>query len=291
MDAKPRLIRAISVILLVLILSTSTFGIEARSYRLREDFGTAPLSDCSLQYYYYIPCPTYSWFWTFYDWSRGDIVGVVFEIGDVSMGNVTPCDPLNCHTLEGISILDFAGYGTIYPGRFTVEFDVYCSDADGCPVGPSLWNSGPWETQLGWNLILAEPPVCLSGCATDPGPPPSSPRILVTATHTGTEATYPQWALDNISAPVMFGCEMLDIGGLPALYPRPLVSHYSFIHSGYYGVDFEYCPPLWFADGGDTTFDASVFGFLELAWKAHLSCSGPSATKTSTWGGIKSIYR
>jgi hypothetical protein len=63
------------------------------------------------------------------------------------------------------------------------------------------------------------------------------------------------------------------------------------VHSGYYGIDFAYCPPLWFADAYDTTEEATVYGFLELAWRLFVDCKGPDATKGATWSTIKSMYR
>lgn len=218
-------------------------------------------------------------------------MGVFFDINDPSTGTGVACDPEVCHTLETVSIVDFAGYGTIYPGLFTIEMDIYCSDEYGCPVGARLWTSGPLETHRGWNYFDIVPPLCLTSCSTIPGPPSSAPRILVTATHTGTDGNYPAWGFDNISTHIEMGCVMHDIGCLPALYPRPAASHYGTVHSGYYGTNLAYCPPFGLLDGRDTTPDGSQYGFIELLWTLYLSCSGPSATKLSTWGSIKSIYR
>jgi hypothetical protein len=271
---------------LVVCLATCAGAVEKQAFRFREDFGTAPLSACNLQYYYYIPCPSYSWFWGFYDWEIGDIIGQFFTVGDSPTGGDAPCDPETCEEIEmtGFSFIDFAGYGGIYPGLFTIEFEVYCSDESGCPVGPALWNSGPIETISGWNDILVVPPLALTGCGSP------APRCLLAAIHTGTDATYPQWGFDNISGSLSEGCSMHDIGCLPGLYPRPYNSNYSDIHSGYYGIDFEFCPPYGFLDGLDTTEDGSVYGFLELAWKIQLNCSEP-ATDPGSWGKIKAMYR
>jgi hypothetical protein len=278
-------------IVLVLVLATSAFAVERKAYTMRDDFGTEPLYDCYMNYYYYTPCPTYSWFWGFYGWTYGDMVGAFFQVGDLSMWTGNMCDPLMAHTLEQFRILDFAGYGTVYPGLFTVVFDVYCSDEYGCPAGPVLWSSGPFETGYAWNYIPVDPPICITDCAVDPGPPPSGPRILITATHIGTNNAYPQWGFDNISTGVEVACEFHDYSCQPALYPRPYNSHYATIHSGYYGVNFQYCPPQWFCDGRDTSELCDVYGFVEAAWRIYLINSGPTATEPSTWGNIKSMYR
>jgi hypothetical protein len=277
-------------IVLVLVLASSAMAIEKKAYTMRDDFGTEPLYDCTLNYYYYCPCPTYSWFWAYSGWSIGDVIGEYFVVGDQGTGGVAPCDPYNCHTLEQVRVLDFAGYGIYYPGLFTFELDVYCADTDGCPVGASLYNSGPLETGPGWNYFVFDPTVCVTYCAIE-GPPPAYPRFLVTATMTGTDAEYPAWGMDNISTAVEQGCELHDYGCLTALYPRPYTSHWGVIHSGYYGLGFQYCPPLWFCDGRDTTPTCIMFGAIELAWRVYMICEGPTATEPSTWGNIKSMYR
>jgi len=266
-------------------------GGRLQAFQMREDFGTETLSDCYLQYYYYVPCPTWSWFWAFCGPITGETMGAFFDLGDLSTGTGAACDPDVCHTLETVRIFDYAGYGTVYPGLFTIEMDVYCSTEQGCPAGPKLWTSGPLETHFAWNYVDIEPPLCLTTCSAIPGPPPSAPRILVTATHTGTDGFYPCWGFDNISTHLEAGCVMHDISCLPALYPRPMASHYGVIHSGYFGTGLQYCPPFPIMDGRDTTRDGSQYGFIELLWTIYLGCSGPSAAEASTWGSIKSIYR
>jgi len=125
--------RVITVLALVLVLATSVYGFEKKAFQMREDFGTEPLYNCYLNYNYYIPCPTYSWFWSYTGWSANDMIGEFFTVGDPSMFTstgcppYTTCDPLMAHTIEQFRILDFAGYGTIYPGLFTVAFDIWCS--------------------------------------------------------------------------------------------------------------------------------------------------------------------
>jgi len=282
-----RLSRILTLVLL-LAVAAPAIALETRVYQMKEDFGSDPLYDNMLNYYYYIPCPTYSWFQAFSGWDRGDIIGEWFQLGDMSTGNWEPGDPINCRTLEIIRILDFAGYGTNRAGMFTVEFDIYCTDEYGCPIGPSIWNSGPFETGFAWNYIYVDPPLDICNC---PPSPESGPRILVTATHTGSDGIYPQWGTDIISTHIDEGCPMHDYGCLPALYPRPYSSHYSSIHSGFYGQDFQYCPPQWFKDGGDPTPDGTQYGFTELALRLYITCARPSANQPATWGSIKSMYR
>lgn len=284
----------VMALVLVLLIVSPALALEREAYQMREDYSTAPLSDCTLQYYYYIPCPTYSWFWGFTGWEPGDVIGVVFDIGDMSTGGYEPCNPTDCTVIEQLRMLDFAGYCNYpkYPDYCTVEIDIYCADEYGCPVGPSLWNSGHyWQMYYGWNYLPIDPPVTVCGCAVDPGPPPSGPRVLVTATHGGVYATYPAWGFDNISWPVEDGCAMHDCGCLPALHPRPYSSNYLTMRSGFYGNNFEFCPPQWFQEGRDSTPDGSLYGFLELAWRLYVSCPGPSDAEATTWGAIKSMYR
>ena len=282
-------LHSIVALALVLVLATSAFGLEKKAFQLRDDFGTEPLIDCFQRYYYYIPCPTYSWFWGVYGHTCGDIWGAWFKIGDLATG-ASGCDPDNCMDLAIIRVLDFAGFGIYYPGLFTVDFDVYCADADGCPVGPSLWTSGPFETGPGWNYVYVDPPISICECVVQ-ADPPSAPRILVTATHTGTECTYPQWGMDNISTAIEVGCVMHDYGCLPGLYPRPMVSNWAEMHSGYYGNTTIVCPPAYYCDGRDSSPNCDIYGLIELAWTVYITCSGPTANEPSSWGNIKSMYR
>ncbi len=283
------------VVIVGLLASSSAMALEKKAYQMREDFGTAPLEVCNLQYYYYIPCPTYSWFWAFYGFEVGDVIGQWFEIGDLSTGGFGICDPAQCFALDQIRMLDFSGYGSpsLYP-TFPIEFDAYCCDAFGCPIGPSLWNSGPVDLGYSWNYVTIDPPLSICQCATEPGPPASAARILITATHLPCPSHCdgsPAWGADNISRCLAEGCVMHDYGCLPALYPRPSVSHYPTVHSGYYGQGLEYCPPQWFKDLNDTTADGSQYGFVELCWRPYVVCTGPSTTGSTTWGGVKSLYR
>jgi hypothetical protein len=289
--------RVFTALVLVLVLATSAMALEKKAFQMREDYGTEPLYSSYMNYFYYIPCPTYSWFWMYTNWAANDIIGVFYTVGDPSMSRTaTGCppyaasDPCNEQAVQYFRVLDFAGYGTIYPGFYTVEFDIYCSDADGCPVGASLWNSGPLDFCVGgWNYIYPAAPVNVCGCATDAT---CYPRFLIAAKMIGTDPIYPAWGMDNMSTPVQDGtCALHDMGCCPALYPRPYSSHYSTIHSGYYGVDFVNCPPYWFADGRDTTSGATLYGFIELAWRVYLFAQGPTATEPSTWGNIKAMYR
>jgi hypothetical protein len=275
---------------LVLVLATSAFALEKKAYQIREDYGTEPTYDGALQYYYYIPCPTYSWFWVFTGWAPGDIIGGCYWIGDLGTGGYAELDPYNCHTLEILRILDFAGYGTIYPGLFTVCIDVYCCMMSMNPLLHLYSTCCVVEFHFGWNYIYFDPPVCLTPCCEDPGPPPGYPRVIITATMCGTQGIYPAWGWDNISTPLATGCIMHDIGCLPVVYPRwPAGAGYPMVHSGYVGTfPFEYWPPLCLQDGADTNFH---YGCIELAWRLYIICEGPTAAQPTTWGNIKSMYR
>lgn len=282
--------RRLIPVLCLLAVSTSAFAFEKRAYTMRDDFRSEPLYDCYMNYYYYVPCPTLSWFWGFHGWSQGDVIGVSFRVGDVSMFTGSSCDPRSCRSLRQIRVLDFAGYGTLYPGRFTVRMEVYCSDEQGCPIGPALWSSGPLETGYAWNYISLDPGLCLPDCSVQAEHDFGLPAILITATMVGADASYPQWGFDNISSAAS-GHRLHDYSCLPALYPRPYSSHYTSVHSGYYGRGFAYCPPRWFSDGRDSSNEHDEYGFVEAAWRIYLACRGPCLGEANTWTNIKSTYR
>jgi hypothetical protein len=64
------------------------------------------------------------------------------------------------------------------------------------------------------------------------------------------------------------------------------------VRSGYIGTyAFEHWPPLPLADGGDTTPDASQYGYVDLAWCTDIYCWGPSSEQPTTWGAIKTMYK
>jgi hypothetical protein len=188
-------------------------------------------------------------------------------------------------------VLDFATYGgTVYPGLYTVEFCVWCADENGCPIGAPLWCSGPYETGYGFNFIYPPEPFDIDPCYFG-----DDTRILITAQHTGTEGNFPAWGMDNVGTAVVEGCGMHDIGCLPAIYPRPWNSYYEQMHSGYYGhpEPWEYCPPVWFRDGYDTTSDGTQYGYVELVWTIYVDClSGVKPiTQGTTWGEVKGLYK
>jgi hypothetical protein len=285
--------RCLLIGLLVLGVVASAFGLEKKAVQMREDFGTEPLYTCYMNYYYYIPCPTDSWFWSFSGWSPGETIGAWFSIGEPSMGRTgSGCPPyigcdysgLNNKSIERFRVLDFAGYGTTYPGLFTVRFDIYCSDTYGLPVGPPRWSSGPKELcTWGWNYI----DVYYADGLTCGGQYGQQSKMLITATHIGSDASYPAWGFDNVSKPMRLGCAMHDTGCCPALYPRPQTSHYGTMHSGDYGVNWSIIPPAWFLDGADSTGD--TYGCVELAWRIYTNMH--MGTEPSTWGAIKSTYK
>lgn len=288
--------RAASVLMscLLALISVSPGASAARpepqAFAIREDFGAEPLYDCYLNYYYYIPCPTYSWFWGLSLLSPGERLGVFFQVGDRSMFRDWRCNVETCHRLYAVRFLDFWGGGITYPGLNTLEFEVFCCDEQGCPIGEALWNSGPCETKYGWNYVDVDLPLCLTSCSVGPGPPPVAPRILVTAECIGTEWTYPLWGFDTISRPLEAGCELHEMTSFAALYPRPDVSYYTTMRTGFYGVDFEHCPPLWIPSP-DSLGPGGGYGFVEACWRIYLICDGPTEAGPSTWGNIKSMYR
>jgi hypothetical protein len=286
------MIRPLLLTVLALLLATPALSVEhldKQVYQRSEDFGSEQLYDGALQYYYYIPCRTYSWFSALFGWDPGDILGACFRTGDVSTNGWRQLDPDNCHTLEAMRVLDFAGYGTVYPGLFTVEFDVYCSAVSQSPFVP-LWTSGPVETHHGWNYIQVDPPLSVCPCCEYDFMYPS---FIVTLTMVGEDAVFPAVGFDNIGTPVELGCEMHDAGCLPAVYPRDQCGGTDpRVHSGYVGLyPFQYWPPVGFLDGSYRTPDGSEFGFIEWVLTLYINCSGPSGVEPSTWGSIKSMYK
>ena len=275
----------LSVVVLSFLLVFAGFGtsnaLDMRAYQMREDFGSGPDHDWASQYYYYIPSPTYAWFWGVSEWNPGDMVGVFFQTTDQPFGESGPWDSEARHwDLHFLRCLDFAGYGAVYPGLFTVEFSVWCADESGCPSGPPVWTSGHVETHFGWNYIQIEIenhpgyPLNLCACRIDPADNTSPARILVTATHVGTDCAYPEWGFDNISSPIEAGYVMHDIGCVPALYPRPLSSYYPVMHSGYYAASSpEGCSPVTIQDGRDSTAGGTTYGYIELAWRLYFDAA------------------
>jgi hypothetical protein len=198
--------------------------------------------------------------------------------------------------LGSIAVLDFAGYGSVYPGLFTVEMDVYCADETPDPLS-HLWNSGPIETHFGWNYLEVDPPVYVWPCWDYEEWPPAAPAIVVTMTFVGSEGGYPMIAFDNIGTAVEVGCLMHDYGCLPALYPRSRMGGDDpSIHSGYVGkYAFEHWPPLPFPDGIFTDpWGSGCFGFVELAWQIYfplVPMRTPEGIQPASWSSIKSLYR
>lgn len=246
---------------------------KAEVYTMTEE--TEPLMDCALQYYYFIPSPTHSWFWAYSGWEYGDIVGACFRVGDEGTDEYHQCDPIYCSRLERIRVLDFAGYGTVYPGLFTVLFDVYCADETLEPLS-HLWCSGPRELGFGWNHIVVDPAVDISACYESEY---MFPRVVVTMTMIGSYGVYPRLGFDNVSTPFDLGHEMHDSGCLPAVYPRSgFGGSEPRVHSGYVGTQpFENWPPVPLPDGKHLVDPggATWFGYAEAAWRIYLKCAGP----------------
>jgi len=291
MGARSAILELVMVSLLTLFIAASGFAVEKTAYQMTKDFEAEMPGDCALEYYYYVPCPTCSYFYRWTGWAYGDIVGQLFMIGDASMGGGEACDPATCHRLEEIRWLDLnpdaPGW---YPTDYMIRFDLFCSDMQGCPIGPSFWSATTLSARTGWNGHTVLNPPCVGACIADP---PGVPVILLTATHIGwTDGTAPHWGTDAPGKYVQYGSDMHEIGCLPVRYPRPWNSYYSpGIRSGYYGRGTLTCPPQYFCDKLDTTSDCTEFGFCELAWTITLSCSGPTSAEPATWGRLKSMYR
>jgi hypothetical protein len=269
---------------------------EATPYQMVDDFERDPIWDCGLQYYYYIPCPTYSWFWACSGWKPGDVLATVFTMGDYSTGAFEACDPFTCAHIEGVRVLELSGYGEAYPGAYSVELDVYCCDAESYPCF-HLWNSGPLDLAFGWNEIEIEPHIPISLCAAECGDwDPAVKRFALTMTMTGADGEYPAVGFDNMGTSSQTGCLMHDVGCLPAVFPRGWMGGSGpKVHSGYVGdYPFRYWPPLPLPDGL-THSGEFEYGFAEAAWRMYFHCTYPTSLETGlqpvTWGAIKSLYR
>jgi hypothetical protein len=279
--------------LAVLLVCATSAGADApRAYLVRDDFGSEPLYDCYLSYYYYIPCPTYSWFWSFSSDQQAYIIGAWFEVGDPSMGGGATCDPSGCFSLERFRFIEFSGYANYprYPNWYAVQYDIYCADESGCPVGPSLWHNEDIRSTGGWTYVDFDPPLSLCACSTQPGEAVGA-RVLITVRQLRHQGGVLEWGIDNLCTPTTKGCIMHDLGCLPALYPRPTTGYYETMHSGYYGIDaFEYCPPQWFEEPQNSEV-GEPYGYSELGFRIYVGCSGPSDVEPMSWGKIKSLYR
>jgi hypothetical protein len=196
-------------------------------------------------------------------------------MGEQGTGGFYACDARQCSQGERIRVLDFAGYGTVYPGLFTIEMNAYASDGDGAPTC-HLWSSGPLETHFGWNYFEIDPPIDIHKCVEYQCP---YPTFVLTMWMIGTCGTYPAVGFDNVSTLAETGCEMHDRGSMPALYPRkPEGWSGASVHSGYVGrYHFESWPPAPLPDGKHAVdpSGATWYGFAELAWRIYTICSGP----------------
>ena len=289
--------RTILALALVLVFATSAFAFEAKMQKARKDIGVVPLGDCYLSYYYHCPEPGtgLAYYWYVNTWDENDIFGTCYNIGDQGYGGDPACDPTLAQSLSRILFVEGSGAcGGAYPGANSCELDVYCAPEYCCgPTAPvvHLWNSGPYECNVGWNYLEIDPPLCLTDCCLDPQPD-CNPSIVVTITMTGYEHIYPEIAFDCPYAVALFGYPWHDIGCLPAVVPRgPCGGPAPAVHGGYIGsYPFQYWPPFPLCDFADSTPDCTQFGYIEWRCTIDLLHSGPTATETSTWGNIKSMY-
>ena len=116
-------VSAMLAILMVALVSASPgLAVEQTIAQLSEPPGSHLSTECHLNYHYYVPCPTKSYFWSWHGWDYGDILGQFFLIGDQSMGSdPIPCDPTICHrlawriylTCDGPTVLQPTTWGQI----------------------------------------------------------------------------------------------------------------------------------------------------------------------------------
>ena len=65
----------------ITVLATSGLAFVREILQIKEDFSGDVLSDCEL-HYYYVPCPTTSYFYAWSGWEYGDILGQFFVVDD-----------------------------------------------------------------------------------------------------------------------------------------------------------------------------------------------------------------
>ena len=201
-----------------------------------------------------------------------------------NMTNVVPfypaCDTAACLTLDAVEIVLYDVLGA--PNDQAMNVRVYGSDSAGEPSGELLGNRDftPASALEQFTTVVidftnggAVTGLDLSGCRGN------FVVLLTWKNATG----HPDLVLDNVSTCVA-GCPAnpacCQMGSYPYLYPRTAT------HTYYYGVG-----PTWAIE--DSVADpggSATYGYLEGLWKSDF-CKTSAATRPSSWGSIKAIYR
>jgi hypothetical protein len=247
MSSRFRLL-AIATLISMLAFASTSIALEKRVSLLDDsehDSWSRGTTPCRV--IYYNTCQGWIWVW---GWSPNDRFGTVF----------TPCCPggFGFHQLLATSF--FVGTQSPSGYGFTGSIDVWNSDAQGCPTGPSL-RSTPYLPVSGWQMIdWSSNPVNVSGG-----------DFIVT--YTMANATLPDQ--------VTFGTDH------PAAGPTGVAACGNCFSSGrvsrsfYYGpTTAPYCP-------GSALFDTVCNA--EFLLDVDLQCATP--VQQTSWGQIKGLYR
>jgi hypothetical protein len=211
---------------------------------------------------------------------ENESVGLHFNMSD-SVAWYPPCDTAACLTLDVVELVFYE----VLPMESdqTMNVKVYGADAVGEPVGQLLGNRSfrplPTDTvPFGTSIIDftnggAELGLDLSGCGG------TFVVILTWKNSTG----HPALVLDNVSTcvdscPANAAC--CEMGAGPYVYPRQTTHTYDFGSEGSWSRQDSFPDP-----GG-----AGAYGYLEALWTCRF-CSISAATRPTSWGGIKALYR
>ncbi|MBM3319651.1 MAG: hypothetical protein FJY73_03130 [Candidatus Eisenbacteria bacterium] len=245
-----RRVLSVQVLLFVLALSASADIPNRTRVPVLEgislhDRGAAS-GTCSIVYYNL--CSRWLWVWS--GWEPGDEVGVVFDL------------PADCGALpnEVCTNTEFWWYWRYTtPGwGYTITFNLYRVDEEGCKVGASLATIpryDPSGTHYPGPLVFPEV-VNLTG------------RVAITAMW--DKGTLPYLATDNnaknLAAPLL----------CPGYSPSPA---HSFSCGG---MGAPYCPPLPFED---------AHGPVQILMEASFECRPVIGTAESSWSAVKTLFR
>jgi hypothetical protein len=231
-----------------------------------------------LSYYYFIGDCAYVT--VFENIEENKSMGMHFNMQDTVAWH-EPCDTSACMTLD---VIDLTFYDVLAPPSDQgLNVKVYGADALGEPVGPLLGNRAftPLFTDTAAFTITSidftnsgqEPGLDLSGSG-------GSFVVLVTwKNSTG----HPSLVLDDVctcvdSCAVNPACCAMGIA--PYIYPRLKTHTYD------YGFEWAWSKQDSFCD----LCGCVGFGYLEALWTCNF-CTESAATKPTTWGTIKALYR